>query len=63
MEVDRGIVARRVAPAHLAPAPLRADDAARGHVDQPAVPALRPRIGDRLAADAVGKIPRRQHQS
>ena len=57
MEMDRAVVARRMTPALLAPAPARSDHRARRHVHQPAVARMRTDVVDRLRVDAARKIP------
>ena len=61
VEVDRGVVGRRMAPAGLAPAPVRADHAAGRQVHRLAVAGLRAGVGDARAADALREVPGREY--
>ena len=57
MEMDRTVVARRVAPALLAAGPTRTDHGSCRHVHQPAVACLRTDVLDILHVDAARKVP------
>ncbi len=59
VEVDGRVLARGVAPAHLAPRPARAGHRARGQVHEPAAEAMRAHVGDREPVDAPGEVPAR----
>ena len=59
VEVDGGVVLRRVAPAHLLASPARALHSPRGDVHQLSMQTVRPHVHDALARGLAGEIPGR----
>ena len=57
VEVDGRVLARGVAPAHLAPRPARAGDRAGGQVHQPPAEAVGADVDDVEPVDAPGEVP------
>ncbi len=62
VEVDGGVLARRVPPAHLTSGPARSGDRARWEVHQTAAEPMGSDVDDVESLDAAGEIPAR-HES